>query len=101
MPQMAGLRRQGLEERGHVMMMVQHLIDCDEPVTVPGVRSPSNRSCSGSSGEQVEEVPSMNDLFTVVTRSQNDIEGVGGLRARETGKAGTDPTAFAQAGANA
>ncbi len=54
MPQMAGLRRQGLEERGHAIMMVQYLIDCAEPVTVPGVRSPSNRSCSGSSGEQVE-----------------------------------------------
>jgi len=24
------------------MMMVQYLIDCDEPVVVPGVDSPSN-----------------------------------------------------------
>ena len=141
MPQMAGLfYRQALEERGHAMMMVQYLIDCDEPVVVPGVDSPSNdfadiiapvrlaldqekrvteqinnltrvareendfaseQFMQWFIKEQVEEVSSMSDLLTVVTRSKNDIEGIEDFVARETGKAGTDPTAPAQAGANA
>ena len=107
MPQMAGLfYRQALEERAHAMMMVQYLIDCDEPVVVPGVDSPSNDFSSEQFmqwfiKEQVEEVSSMSDLLTVVTRSKNDIEGIEDFVARETGKARADPTAPAQAGANA
>jgi ferritin len=32
--------RQALEERNHAMMIVQYLLDADEPVTVPGVDPP-------------------------------------------------------------
>jgi ferritin len=141
MPQLAGLfYRQAIEERGHAMMMVQYLIDSDEPVVVPGVASPtcefediiapvrlaldqekrvteqinnltrvareendfaSEQFMQWFIKEQVEEVSSMSDLLTVVTRSRNDIEGIEDFVARETGKEGADPTAPAQAGANA
>ena len=32
--------RQAIEERNHAMMIVQYLLDADEPVTVPGVAAP-------------------------------------------------------------
>ena len=32
--------RQAVEERNHAMMLVQFLLDADEPVTVPGVEAP-------------------------------------------------------------
>jgi bacterioferritin B len=32
--------RQALEERNHAMMIVQYLLDADEPVRVPGVEAP-------------------------------------------------------------
>ena len=41
MPQMAALfYQQALEERDHAMMMVQYLLDTDEPVRIPGVEAP-------------------------------------------------------------
>lgn len=52
-------------------------------------------------GDGVEEVSSMSDLLTVVTRSQNDIQGIEDFVARETGNEGTDPTAPTRAGATA
>ena len=32
--------RQAVEERNHAMMIVQYLLDADEPVTIPGVEAP-------------------------------------------------------------
>jgi bacterioferritin B len=32
--------RQALEERNHAMMLVQYLLDADEPVRIPGVEAP-------------------------------------------------------------
>ncbi len=55
----------------------------------------------GPMGDGVEEVSSMSDLLTVVTRSQNDIQGIEDFVARETGNEGTDPTAPTRAGATA
>jgi ferritin len=141
MPQLAGLfYRQAIEERGHAMMMIQYLIDCDEAVIVPGVEAPDNdfddliapvrlafaqekrvsdqihnltrvareendfaseQFMQWFIKEQVEEVSSMSDLLTVVTRSTHDIEGIEDYVARETGKAAADPTAPKQAGAGA
>ena len=41
MPQMAAFfYAQALEERDHAMMMVQYLLDADEPVQIPGVSAP-------------------------------------------------------------
>jgi ferritin len=41
LPQLAGFfYRQALEERDHAMMMVQYLIDAEEPALVPGIEAP-------------------------------------------------------------
>src|SRR5438105_815389 len=41
LPQLAAhFYRQAVEERNHAMMLVQFLLDADEPVLVPGVESP-------------------------------------------------------------
>jgi bacterioferritin B len=41
LPQLAGhFYRQAVEERNHAMMIVQYLLDADEPVAVPGVEGP-------------------------------------------------------------
>jgi len=41
LPQLARFfYRQALEERDHAMMMVQYLLDADQPVQVPGVSAP-------------------------------------------------------------
>jgi ferritin len=41
LPQMATFfYRQAIEERGHAMMMVQHLLDAGERPTIPGVPAP-------------------------------------------------------------
>ena len=49
--------------------------------------------------EQVEEVSTMSDLLTVVTRSKDDIEAIEEYVAREHGGGETDPTAPPIAGA--
>ena len=43
--------------------------------------------------EQVEEVSTMNDLLTVVTRAKHDIEAIEEYVRREQGGEGADPTA--------
>jgi len=41
LPQLAAhFYRQAVEERNHAMMIVQYLLDADEPVVVPGVPAP-------------------------------------------------------------
>jgi bacterioferritin B len=41
LPQLAAhFYRQALEERNHAMMIVQYLLDSNEPVVIPGVESP-------------------------------------------------------------
>jgi ferritin len=41
LPQLAAhFYRQAVEERNHAMMIVQYLLDADEPVTIPGVPAP-------------------------------------------------------------
>jgi len=49
--------------------------------------------------EQVEEVATMNDLLTVVTRARDDIEAIEEYVKREQSGLGTDPTAPPIAGA--
>lgn len=49
--------------------------------------------------EQVEEVATMNDLLTVVTRARDDIEAIEEYVRREQGGEGADPTAPPMAGA--
>ncbi|HXF97066.1 MAG TPA: ferritin [Gaiellaceae bacterium] len=41
LPQLAGhFYRQAVEERNHAMMIVQYLLDANQPVTIPGVEAP-------------------------------------------------------------
>ena len=41
LPQLAAhFYRQAVEERNHALMMVQYLLDADEPVSIPGVEAP-------------------------------------------------------------
>jgi bacterioferritin B len=49
--------------------------------------------------EQVEEVATMSDLLTVVTRNRDDLEDIEEYVARETDREGADPTAPRVAGA--
>jgi ferritin len=49
--------------------------------------------------EQVEEVATMNDLLTVVTRAKDDVEAIEEYVRREQSDNGTDPTAPPIAGA--
>ena len=49
--------------------------------------------------EQVEEVATMNDLLTVVTRAREDIEAIEEYVKREQSGPGSDPTAPPMAGA--
>jgi bacterioferritin B len=49
--------------------------------------------------EQVEEVATMSDLLTVVTRNRDDLEDIEEYVAREAGGGDTDPTAPRIAGA--
>jgi ferritin len=49
--------------------------------------------------EQVEEIATMSDLLTVVTRSKDDVNDIEEYVAREQGGAGSDPTAPPVAGA--
>ncbi|MBM3677652.1 MAG: ferritin [Actinobacteria bacterium] len=42
LPQLAAhFYRQAVEERNHAMMMVQYLLDSDDPVAIPGVEAPT------------------------------------------------------------
>ncbi|MGO4256902.1 ferritin [Marmoricola sp. RAF53] len=49
--------------------------------------------------EQVEEVATMNDLLTVVTRAKDDVNAIEEYMRREQGAEGADPTAPPIAGA--
>ena len=49
--------------------------------------------------EQVEEVATMSDLVTVVTRNRDDLNDIEEYVAREQAGEGTDPTAPRAAGA--
>ena len=41
LPQLAAhFYRQSVEERNHAMMMIQYLLDADEPVLIPGIEPP-------------------------------------------------------------
>jgi ferritin len=51
LPQLAAaFYRQAVEERNHAMMMVQFLLDADEPVRIPGVEAPQTEFGSARDG---------------------------------------------------
>ena len=47
--------RQAVEERNHGMMIVQYLLDADEPIAIPGVAAP--KSAFADVVEPVRRVP--------------------------------------------
>ena len=139
MPRMASFfYRQALEEREHAMMMVQYLVDCDEPVVIPATPAPQSgfadvvepvrvavdqeRRVAGQVNaltsvareendfasdqfmqwfikEQVEEIATMSDLLTVVTRASHDLEAIEEYVARELRDSSDDTGAPPVAGA--
>jgi ferritin len=81
MPRMAAFfYRQALEERNHAMMIVQYLLDIDEPVTIPGVEAP--RTDFADLAEPVrmalaqeKQVTSQFNELVAVARAENDYQG--------------------------
>ena len=54
LPQLAAhFYRQAVEERNHAMMMVQYLLDADEPVVVPGVDAPRSEFADAAAPVQL------------------------------------------------
>ncbi len=140
MPRMASFfYRQALEEREHAMMMVQYLVDCDEPVVIPAIPAPhtgfadvvepvrvaveqerrvasqvnaltsvareendfaSDQFMQWFIKEQVEEIATMSDLLTVVTRASHDLEAIEEYVARELRDPADDTGAPPVAGAD-
>jgi bacterioferritin B len=77
LPQLAGFfYRQAMEERDHAMMMVQYLLDTDEPVTIPGVAAPV-----ATFADVVAPVALALEQEKRVTQQINELAGV----AREQG----------------
>src|SRR5215208_1386804 len=73
--------RQAVEERNHAMIMIQYLLDTDEEVRIPDIKS------------QVEEVSSMTDLLNVCERAQESPLLIEEFLAREQiGNEGDDPS---------
>ncbi len=81
MPRMAAFfYRQAVEERNHAMMIVQYLMDVDEPVTIPGVRAPGVTFGSLSEPvrmalEQEKKVTEQFNALTSIARQANDFQG--------------------------
>ncbi len=81
MPRMAAFfYRQALEERNHAMMIVQYLLDIDEPVTIPGVEAP--RTDFADLAEPVrmalaqeKQVTSQFNELVAIARAENDYQG--------------------------
>ena len=81
MPRMAAFfYRQAVEERNHAMMIVQHLLDIDEKVTIPGVKAPgvdfSNLTEPVRMAlEQEKKVTQQFNELTSIARAANDFQG--------------------------
>jgi len=78
LPQLAGFfYRQAMEERDHAMMMVQYLLDTDEPVTIPGVAAPVAAFADviapvALALEQEKRVSQQINELAAVARAEND-----------------------------
>ncbi|QBF47761.1 ferritin [Janibacter limosus] len=78
LPQLAGcFYRQAAEERGHAMMMVQYLLDTDQPVRIPATPAPT---CDFEgvvapielAVEQEKTVTRQINALTRIARDEND-----------------------------
>jgi len=72
--------RQAVEERNHAMMIVQYLLDADEPVTIPGVEAPQTAFADVVEPvrlalEQEKRVTQQISELVKLARSEGDLVG--------------------------
>jgi ferritin len=72
--------RQALEERNHAMMIVQYLVDADEPVAIPGVEAPQTEFADVVEPvtlalEQEKRVTDQIKALAQLARSEGDLVG--------------------------
>ena len=81
LPQLAGhFYRQALEERNHALMLVQYLLDADEPVTIPAVTAPRTGFANAADPvrlalEQEKNVTQQIVDLVRIARDEGDIVG--------------------------
>lgn len=81
LPQLAGhFYRQAVEERNHALMLVQFLLDADQPVRIPGVEAPQIEFKSavepvGLALEQEKRVTSQITALAALAREEGDLVG--------------------------
>ena len=81
LPQLAAhFYRQALEERNHAMMLVQYLLDSDQPVLIPAVEGPRTDFADAVSPvalalEQERTVTEQISALAVLAREENDLVG--------------------------
>ena len=81
LPQLAGhFYRQSIEERNHAMMLVQFLLDADQPVRIPGVEAPKTEFKSAVEPvalalEQEKRVTSQISALSALAREEGDLVG--------------------------
>jgi bacterioferritin B len=72
--------RQAVEERNHAMMIVQYLLDADEPITIPGVEAPQTEFADVVEPvrlalEQEKRVTEQISDLTKLARTEGDLVG--------------------------
>ncbi len=81
LPQLAAhFYRQSVEERNHAMMLVQFLLDADQPVRIPGVEAPKTEFKSAVEPvalalEQEKRVTSQISALAALAREEGDLVG--------------------------
>jgi bacterioferritin B len=81
LPQLAAhFHRQSVEERNHAMMLVQFLLDADQPVRIPGVEAPKTEFKSAVEPvalalEQEKRVTSQISALAALARDEGDLVG--------------------------
>jgi bacterioferritin B len=81
LPQLAAhFYRQAVEERNHAMMIVQYLLDADEPISIPGIEAPRTDfpdavAPVGLAVEQERTVTEQIVALARLAREENDLVG--------------------------
>jgi ferritin len=81
LPQLAAhFYRQAVEERNHAMMLVQFLLDADQPVTIPGIEAPRTEFTDAVAPvalalEQEKRVTGQISALAAVAREENELVG--------------------------
>jgi bacterioferritin B len=81
LPQLAAhFYRQAVEERNHAMMLVQFLLDADQPVKIPGVEAPQTEFEDAVAPvalalEQEKRVTSQISALAALAREESDLVG--------------------------